>query len=78
MTRIIRAVFENGVLRPLEPLPFREHEVVDVAVSRLPSAPAGPGDAPAAQKGETLADGRLTLDQVQAGLTRATGPTSSG
>ena len=33
MTRQVEAVYENGVLRPLEPLPLKEHQRVSVTVS---------------------------------------------
>jgi predicted DNA-binding antitoxin AbrB/MazE fold protein len=33
MTKTLEAVYENGVLRPLEPLPFKEHQTVSVTVS---------------------------------------------
>lgn len=33
MARTLQAVYENGVLRPLEPLPLREHQQVTVTVS---------------------------------------------
>ncbi|MEK7754532.1 MAG: antitoxin family protein, partial [Acidobacteriota bacterium] len=33
MTKTLQAVYENGVLRPLEPLPLREHQRVTVTVS---------------------------------------------
>ena len=33
MTRQIEAVYENGVLRPLEPLLLKEHQKVSVTVS---------------------------------------------
>jgi len=33
MTRTLPAVYENGVLRPLEPLPLKEHQRVMVTVS---------------------------------------------
>ena len=33
MTRSVTAVYENGVLRPLEPLPLKEHQRVSVTVS---------------------------------------------
>jgi predicted DNA-binding antitoxin AbrB/MazE fold protein len=38
MTWSLKAVFENGVLRPLEPVPFKEHELVDVTVRDHSSA----------------------------------------
>lgn len=36
MNRQVEAVYENGVLRPLEPLPLREHQRVSVTVSDAP------------------------------------------
>ncbi len=33
MTRTLQAVYEHGVLRPLESLPLREHQQVTVTVS---------------------------------------------
>ncbi len=33
MTHNVTAVYENGVLRPLEPLPLKEHQRVTVTVS---------------------------------------------
>ncbi len=33
MTKTLQAVYENGVLRPLEPLPLEEHQRVTVTVS---------------------------------------------
>ncbi|MBI3208608.1 MAG: antitoxin family protein [Candidatus Solibacter usitatus] len=32
MTKVLQAVYENGVLRPLEPLPLKEHQQVTVTV----------------------------------------------
>jgi predicted DNA-binding antitoxin AbrB/MazE fold protein len=32
MTLTIEAIYENGVLKPTEPLPFKEHEKVTVTV----------------------------------------------
>ena len=36
MTKQVEAVYENGVLRPLEPLPLEEHQQVTVTVSDVP------------------------------------------
>ncbi len=33
MTKNLQAVYENGVLRPLEPLDLREQQLVNVTVS---------------------------------------------
>jgi predicted DNA-binding antitoxin AbrB/MazE fold protein len=36
MTLTIEAVYENGVLKPAQPLPLKEHEKVRVTVETLP------------------------------------------
>lgn len=38
MTREVEAVYENGVLRLLAPLPLKERQHVSVTISDLPSA----------------------------------------
>jgi predicted DNA-binding antitoxin AbrB/MazE fold protein len=35
MTNHVDAVYENGVLRPLEPLPLEEHQRVRVTISSI-------------------------------------------
>ena len=32
MTLTVEAIYENGVLKPLQPLPFKEHEKVRITV----------------------------------------------
>lgn len=32
----VKAVYEDGVLKPKAPLPFKEHEEVEIDVRRLP------------------------------------------
>ena len=39
MAREVEAVYENGMLRPLEPLPLAEHQHVRVTVSEIPGDP---------------------------------------
>ena len=34
MSQTIRAVYENGVLRPLGKVPFREHEKLELKIER--------------------------------------------
>ena len=41
MTREVEAVYEKGMLRPLEPLPLAEHQHVKVTVSELSDDPLG-------------------------------------
>ncbi|HWP93365.1 MAG TPA: antitoxin family protein [Thermodesulfobacteriota bacterium] len=40
MSKRLEAVYENGVLRLLEPLDLREHERVTLIVSKLPAIPS--------------------------------------
>ena len=35
-TNHVDAIYENGILRPLEPLPLEEHQRVRVTVSSIP------------------------------------------
>jgi predicted DNA-binding antitoxin AbrB/MazE fold protein len=34
VTLTVEAVYENGVLRPAQPLPLKEHETVQVTIQR--------------------------------------------
>ena len=34
MTLTVEAIYENGVLKPIQPLPFKEHERVTLTVQR--------------------------------------------
>ncbi len=40
MNLTVEAIYENGVLKPTQPLPLKESEKVNVTVHRLPSAQA--------------------------------------
>jgi predicted DNA-binding antitoxin AbrB/MazE fold protein len=40
MVKTTSAVYENGVLRPSEPLPLREHQRVNVTISDISADPA--------------------------------------
>jgi predicted DNA-binding antitoxin AbrB/MazE fold protein len=39
MTKQVEAVYENGLLRPLEPLPLEEHQRVTVVITEAQSFP---------------------------------------
>jgi len=71
MTKSLQAVYEKGVLRPLEPLGLAEHQEVTVTLSE-------PGDGDwldAAFLGylERQADDSVTLEQVRAALAKIPG-----
>ncbi len=36
MARTVTAVYENGVLRPLDPLPLPEHQRVEITIAETP------------------------------------------
>ncbi|MEX0713491.1 MAG: antitoxin family protein [Pirellulales bacterium] len=71
MPRILQAVYEKGVLRPLEPLPLKEHQQVTVTVSEQEEADWL--DTIFLRYLETQADESVTLEQVRAGLAKITG-----
>jgi predicted DNA-binding antitoxin AbrB/MazE fold protein len=73
MSRNLKAVYKNGVLRPLEPVPFRENEVVNLTVSDLPPVPDELLDTDFLRHCETLADERVTIEQVRAALSKIPG-----
>ena len=71
ITRSLQAVYENGVLRPLEPLPFQEQQEVTVTVSDQTDGDWL--DATFLRHLETQADESVTLDQVRAALAKIPG-----
>jgi predicted DNA-binding antitoxin AbrB/MazE fold protein len=73
MTRSLRAIYEKGVLRPLEPLALQEHQQVTVTVSDQEEEDWG--DAAFLRYIEAQADESVTLDQVRSGLAKIPGST---
>lgn len=73
MQKNLKAIYENGVLRPLEPVPFREHEVLNLTVSDLPAVPEELLDTDYLRQCETLADESVTIEQVRAALSKIPG-----
>jgi hypothetical protein len=72
MTKNLQAVYENGLLRPLEPLDLREQQIVNVTVSdEAPPEPWLDADCLAACAAE--ADDAVSLDEVRAALAKIPG-----
>jgi predicted DNA-binding antitoxin AbrB/MazE fold protein len=72
MTKNLQAVYEKGVLRPLEPLDLREQQLVNVTVSdEAPPEPWLDAECLAACAGE--ADEAVSLDEVRAALAKIPG-----
>jgi predicted DNA-binding antitoxin AbrB/MazE fold protein len=71
MTRSLQAVYENGVLRPLEPLPLNENQQVTVTVSDQEEGDWL--DATFLRYLEAQADESVTLEQVRSALSKIPG-----
>jgi predicted DNA-binding antitoxin AbrB/MazE fold protein len=71
MTRSLQAIYEQGVLRPLEPLPFREQQEVTVTVSD--EADGEWLDSAFLRHLELQADESISLERVRAGLAKIPG-----
>ena len=70
MSRSLQAIYEKGVLRPLEPLALREHQEVTVTVS---DESDGLDDVAFLRYLETHADDSVTLHEVRAALAKIPG-----
>jgi predicted DNA-binding antitoxin AbrB/MazE fold protein len=74
MQQIIQAIFENGILRPLEPLDLSERELVCVAIERqngpelAESAEGAWLDSDALQYSKQMADPSISLADVRRAL----------
>ena len=76
MNRRVEAVYENGVLRPLEPLPLKEHQKVRVTVSDTEDPLASMIDyafVESARREIQLADHVPSLEEVRGILSRIPG-----
>jgi predicted DNA-binding antitoxin AbrB/MazE fold protein len=73
MTRNLKAVYENGVLRPLEALPFREREIVNITVSDGAAVPDELVDTEFVTDCQEWADDSVSLEQVRAVLAKIRG-----
>jgi predicted DNA-binding antitoxin AbrB/MazE fold protein len=72
MMRKLQAVYENGVLRPVEPLRLDEHQLVSVIVMDEEAAEEELLFAPASDF-ESLADRSISLDFVRQALAKIPG-----
>jgi len=73
MTRRLKAIYENGILRPLEDLPLREKELVTITVNDGAKAPEELIDDDFLEDWQGLADEDVTLEQVRAALSKIPG-----
>jgi predicted DNA-binding antitoxin AbrB/MazE fold protein len=68
MTRTLKAVYENGVFRPLEPVPFQERQQLTLTVTDAPGGEEEWLDAEFHRYCESQADDAVTLDVVRQAL----------
>jgi predicted DNA-binding antitoxin AbrB/MazE fold protein len=72
MTKTLQAVYEKGVLRPLEPLELRDQQFVNVTLSdEAPPEPWLDAERLAACTGE--ADDAVSLEEFRAALAKIPG-----
>ena len=80
MTTQVEAVYENGVLRPLEPLPLDEHQRVTLTVSDVSEDPLASmidhAFVERARKEVEATDDIPTLEEVQRILSKIPGSLS--
>ena len=74
MTKTLSAVYENGLLRPSEPLPLKEHQRVSVTISDVsPDPAAGWLDHEYLAAVDALDEPVPTLDEVRRILAKISG-----
>ncbi len=71
MTRSLRAVYENGLLHPLEPLALKERQQVTVTITDQDVDDMA--DTAFLRYLETQADESVTLEEVRAALAKIPG-----
>ena len=77
MVRTLPAVYENGVLRPLQPLPLKEHEQVTITVSdSLSTAAEELLDHEYLASVDALDENEPTLEEVRRALSKIPGKLS--
>jgi predicted DNA-binding antitoxin AbrB/MazE fold protein len=75
MRKTLQAIYENGVLRPLEPLGLQENQQVAIVVSELPIARSEEEwlDVDYLQHAAREADDRVSLEEVREALAKIPG-----
>ena len=71
MTQSVRAIFEHGVLRPLEPVLLQEHQQVTLTLTDSENGDWSDSAFLCSIEGD--ADESVSLEQVRAGLAKISG-----
>lgn len=79
MSKTIEVVYENGVLRPLEPLMLRDHQRVSIVMPDDVTSPADEDwlDTECMRLCDTEADETVNLDAVRQALSKIPGSMTS-
>jgi predicted DNA-binding antitoxin AbrB/MazE fold protein len=79
MSKKIEVVYENGVLRPLEPLMLRDHQRVSIVMPDDVTSPADEDwlDTECMRLCDTEADETVNLDAVRQALSKISGSMTS-
>ncbi len=79
MSKRIEVVYENGVLRPLEPLMLHDHQRVSIVMPDDVTSPADEDwlDTECLRLCDTEADETVNLDAVRQALSKITGSMTS-
>lgn len=79
MSKRIEVVYENGVLRPLEPLMLRDHQHVSIVMPDDVTSPADEDwlDTEYMRLCDTEADETVSLDAVRQALSKISGSMTS-
>jgi predicted DNA-binding antitoxin AbrB/MazE fold protein len=75
MRKTLQAIYENGVLRPLEPLGLKEHQQVVIEISEVPIARSDEEwlDLDCLQQAASEADDSISLEAVREALAKIPG-----
>ena len=65
MSEIIQAIYENGVLRPLEPVDLDEHEVVWVSVKKQSEKNGAAVDAEIAEQQQAVGNFLQRMERLK-------------
>lgn len=76
MEKTIQAVYEDGVLRPLEPIPLEERQEVTVTISDQGSIPRDHPLLASSDEWENAAGDQVSLDEVRRALATIRGSLS--
>jgi predicted DNA-binding antitoxin AbrB/MazE fold protein len=77
MEKTVQAVYEGGVLRPLEPIPLEDQQEVTVTISDEGSIPRSHPLLVSADEWADAAQDDISVDEVRRALSRISGSLSA-